>query len=262
MIEEILPAGVAVVDTVHDADSVPLFPEEECAVARAVDKRRREFTTGRACARSALAKLGVPAGPIPSGERGEPCWPPGVVGSITHCVGYRACAVAHGSEFLALGIDAEPHAPLPDGLLGDIALPEEAVWLDRLQENVPGVHWDRLLFSAKESVYKAWFPLARRWLGFEDALLNIDAGTETGAPGSRAGAGGHAGAPGGDGHAARSAAPGGTFNARLLVDGPTLGGSRLEGFDGRWAVRDGLVLTAVALEAHPRPRRGQTTDRR
>lgn len=218
MIEEILPAGVAVVDTIHDDDSVPLFPEEERAVGGAVDKRRREFATGRACARSALARLGVPAGPIASGERGEPCWPAGVVGSITHCAGYCACAVARASEFLALGIDAEPHAPLPDGLLGDIALPEEAVWLDRLQEDMPGVHWDRLLFSAKESVYKTWFPMARRWLGFEDVLLRID---------PRAG----------------------SFSARLLVEGPALGAGRLAGFEGRWTVYDGLVLTAIALKA-------------
>ena len=47
--------------------------------------------------------------------------------------------------------------------------------LAALAAAVPGAHWDRLLFSAKESVYKAWVPLARRWLGFTDAEITINA---------------------------------------------------------------------------------------
>lgn len=219
MIERLLPDGVIVVDTTLD-EHTTLFAEEEHALGRAVEKRRREFVTGRACARAALAKLGLPGGPIARGERGEPRWPAGVVGSITHCEGYRACAVARSREVATIGIDAEPHGPLPEGLLGDIARPEEIALLRRLQETSPQTHWDRLLFSAKESVYKAWFPLARRWLGFEDAMLQID-------PQS------------------------GTFAARLLVAGPPLGEGHLERFDGRWAVCDGLVMTAIVLEADP-----------
>jgi 4'-phosphopantetheinyl transferase EntD len=218
MIERILPDCVIAVDTTREEHGEALFPEEERVIARAVDKRRREFVTARACARTALTELGLPRGPIASGERGEPLWPPGVVGSITHCEGYRACAVGRAREVATIGIDAEPHAPLPDGLLGDVARPEELPVLERLHRSSPQVHWDRLLFSAKESVYKAWFPLARRWLGFEDALLRIDPQRFT-------------------------------FDARLLVAGPLLGERPLTGFSGRWAVSDGLVLTAIALEA-------------
>jgi enterobactin synthetase component D / holo-[acyl-carrier protein] synthase len=218
MIEQLLPVGVSVVEAWEDGTDIRLFPEEEQTIARAVEKRRREFATGRACARAALARLGFAPAPILTGERGEPCWPEGVVGSITHCDGYRAGAVGRSSELLTLGIDAEPNAPLPAGLLGDIARPEELPWLRALQERLPGVHWDRLLFSAKEAVYKAWFPLARRWLGFEDAVLSVD---------PRAG----------------------TFTARLLVPGPALGGAPLRGFDGRWVACDGIIATAIALSA-------------
>jgi len=168
MIEEILPQGAVAVEAREDAIGAKLFPEEELVIDRAVEKRRREFTTARVCARAALQGLGYPAAPILNGERGEPLWPEGVVGSITHCQGYRACAVARSSEIVTLGIDAEPHEALPDGLLGDIARPEERPWLRRHEAELPDVHWDRLLFSAKESVYKEWFPLAKRWLGFED----------------------------------------------------------------------------------------------
>jgi 4'-phosphopantetheinyl transferase EntD len=222
VLERILPESATVVATRDDLDAL-LYPEEESVVARAVEKRRREFTTARACAREALAQLGRSRQAIPSGPKGEPLWPAGIVGSITHCDGYRACAVAHVDDLATLGVDAEPNQPLPDGLLGDIALPEEREWLRHLAGQAPGTHWDRLLFSIKESVYKAWFPLAERWLGFEDAVVSIDRQR-------------------------------GSFSAHLLVPGPRLDGRELRGFRGSWLVADGLVLAAIALPAdRPEP---------
>jgi 4'-phosphopantetheinyl transferase EntD len=221
MIEEILPPDVVCVAAYDDPPDAALLPEEEPVIARAVDKRRREFTTVRHCARRALATLGVPAVPLLPGERGAPQWPSGIVGSMTHCAGFRAAAVARGSQIITVGIDAEPHERLPEGVLGAIALPAEQAQLAALGSGP--VHWDRLLFCAKESVYKAWFPLARRWLGFEEALITLDA-------------------------------EGGTFTARLLVPGPTVAGRPLTGFDGRWLVRAGTVATAIAV---PVPARSQ-----
>lgn len=218
MIEEILPAPVIAVEARHDSPSATLFAAEEAAVGRAVEKRRREFTTARACAHDALAQLGVPPSPILSGARGEPRWPAGVVGSITHCDGYRACAVARANEIATVGIDAEVNAALPEGVEAEIARPEERSWLRELKREAPAVNWDRLLFSAKESVYKAWFPLTGLWLDFEEASLAVDSSA-------------------------------GAFSARLLVSGPLLGGRRVTEFSGRWLVRDGLILTAIALPA-------------
>ncbi|WUI03417.1 4'-phosphopantetheinyl transferase superfamily protein [Spirillospora sp. NBC_00431] len=211
MIERILPDGVATAAAYDDPPEAVLLPGEEGAVARAVEKRRLEYTTVRWCARRALAELGVAPAPILRGERGAPSWPDGVVGSMTHCDGYRAAAVARAREMASLGIDAEPHAPLPGGVLDAIAREEESPHLDGLRRASPGVHWDRLLFCAKEAVYKAWFPVTRRWLGFEDAVLTLD--------------------------------PGGTFQARLLVrDAP------FTALDGRWTASDGLIAAAIAVE--------------
>jgi 4'-phosphopantetheinyl transferase EntD len=215
MLERILPAGVAVAATDGDLDE-ELFEEEAAAVANAVESRRREFTTGRACARAALAQLGFPPQAIPAGENGAPLWPAGIVGSITHCEGFRASAVGRAAELTAIGIDAEPNRPLPDGVLADIALPAERADLRALAMETPEVCWDRLLFSIKESIYKAWFPLAQRWLGFEDAVVAIDRESDA-------------------------------FAARLLVPGPVFEGAPLRGFAGRWVVRDGIVLAAIAL---------------
>src|ERR1700749_3483079 len=69
------------------------MPEEEPWIERSVAKRRNEFITVRYCARIALGELGFPPVPILKGEKGEPCWPAGVVGSLTNCAGYRGAVV-------------------------------------------------------------------------------------------------------------------------------------------------------------------------
>jgi 4'-phosphopantetheinyl transferase EntD len=213
VIGELLPAAVAAVDTFDDPPGGVLFPEEEALIGRAVDKRRREFTTARVCARAAMAALGLPPAPVLPGQRGMPGWPEGVVGSMTHCAGYRAAALAHRRDMLTIGIDAEVHEALPAGVLDLVSLPAERARLRQLSADEPGVCWDRLLFSVKESVYKAWFPLTRTWLDFEQADVTLE--------------------------------PSGGFTATLLVPAP------VPGFAGRWLVRDGLVLTAIAVPAEP-----------
>lgn len=217
MIEQIMPSQVCAVESFGDDPAAMLFPEEYGAISRATEGRRTEFATARSCARGALALLGLPAVAVPRGENGAPQWPEGVAGSITHCEDYRAAAVALTRDVLSLGVDAEPNEPMPDhGMLELIALEEERVRLGELTAVMPGVYWDRLLFSAKESVYKAWFPLARCWLGFESADVVID---------PRAG----------------------TFTARLLVPGPLVNGSPLTLLSGRWLAQRGFLLTAVVV---------------
>lgn len=173
MLERIVPPGVQVRSTREEIDA-ELFPEEQALVARAVEGRRREFATARACAREALAGLGVRPRPILAGPAGEPLWPPEVVGSITHCDGYRACAVARSSDLLGIGVDAEPDRPLPARLRDRVARPEERELLRELSAEVPDVHCDRLLFVVKEAVFKAWFPLTGRRLGLHDTSVAID----------------------------------------------------------------------------------------
>ncbi len=213
MIESILPAAVRAVESFTHREDVTLSPREEALVAGAAPRRRAEFTTVRACAHEALAALGRAPVPLLPDERGAPGWPPGVVGSMTHCVGYCAAAVGHAQEITALGIDAEPNLPVPQGVLKVIARPEERAALAELPAEAGGPAWDRLLFSAKESVYKAWYPVTRRWLDFQGASLEL--------------------------------APDGTFTARVLVPAPP----ELACVRGRWAADSGHVITAVVVES-------------
>jgi 4'-phosphopantetheinyl transferase EntD len=215
VIERILPPLLVAVEERGDLAG-ELFASEQAALGRAVEARRREFTTGRLCARRAFARLGMPALALGALPDGAPAWPAGVVGSITHCAGYRACAVGRTAGVGAVGIDAEPAAPLPDGVLAAIALAGECRHVSQLQRTMPRVPWDRLLFSAKESVYKALYPLGWGRLQFEDARLTLQ-------PAS------------------------GTFHARVVRSRPGLRSRELGACSGRWLAHDGLVLTAVAL---------------
>jgi 4'-phosphopantetheinyl transferase EntD len=215
VIEAVMPDTVVTVETRAELLPVELFPQEEAVVRSAVEKRRRDFVTGRACARLALERLGVDPGAIGSGPRGEPLWPAGVVGSITHCRVLRACAVARSREVRSVGVDAEVHEPLAPEVLEEVSSSTERRALARAPN---GVCLDRVLFSAKEAIYKAWWPLAFRWLGFEDVALSLSVRERT-------------------------------FRGQLLVPGPKLNGRPLTEFCGRWAVNGDVVVVGVVVSA-------------
>lgn len=169
LLAPLLPPGVAFAAMSLDDAEPALFADELPAVARAVDKRRREFAFGRACARRALAQLGIPAAAIPRSADGPPLWPPGIAGSITHAAGAAAAAVAPSSALRSLGIDLESLAAAHDAdVLATVATPPELA-----RHAVLGSLLGPLLFSAKESVYKCLFPLDRRFLEFADVELEL-----------------------------------------------------------------------------------------
>ncbi|OBA60233.1 4'-phosphopantetheinyl transferase [Mycobacterium sp. 1100029.7] len=198
------------------------LPEEEALIAKSVAKRRNEFITVRHCARVALGELGLPPVPILKGDKGQPCWPDGVVGSLTHCTGYRGAVVGRSVAVRSVGIDAEPHDVLPNGVLDAISLPAERGEIPQVMPD--GLHWDRILFCAKEATYKAWFPLTKRWLGFEDAHITFEADDSGAGSGFR-----------------------GSFVSRILIDPEALAGPPLTELRGRWSVERELVLTAIVL---------------
>ncbi len=83
------------------------------------------------------------------GSHGEPLWPPGIAGSITHRGGLWAAVVAHRSAYRALGIDVEINRPLPPRVRNRV-----------VSQSAPlppsdSIHWDTVIFSAMESVFKA-----------------------------------------------------------------------------------------------------------
>ncbi|MFI6640485.1 4'-phosphopantetheinyl transferase [Streptomyces sp. NPDC050504] len=170
----VVPAAVSTAEAFGDLEPLHAFEAEAELVAGVVESRRREFLTARRCAHQALAGLGRTPVPVGRGRDRAPVWPPGVVGSITHCDGYRAAAVAEYGDVLALGIDAEPHRDLAPGVAELVLRPAEAHRLADLRRHEPGAAWPTLVFCAKEALYKAWYPMTRRWLDFHDVEVTID----------------------------------------------------------------------------------------
>jgi 4'-phosphopantetheinyl transferase EntD len=156
---------------IASGDEHALLPEEAPAFAASVVKVRRASGAARLAARELLARLGHPQCPVPKGPAGAPVWPPGLVGSLSHDDEIALAAVARSRDFRAVGIDVEPAAPLPADLLDIVATARER----------PGLAADplrgRLLFAAKEAVYKAVFPLDGEFL--EHHEVEIDVAGET-----------------------------------------------------------------------------------
>ncbi len=151
-------------------------PDEAAALGpRAVDKRRREFAAGRAAARAALAALGLdPPPPVPAAPDRAPIWPAGVVGAITHTRTDALAAVARRAACGGLGLDLEHLGGLRRlDVARQVADDAERAWI--------GADRRRLLavFSAKESIYKAFYPRHGRYFGFGAVTLTpTDAGFE------------------------------------------------------------------------------------
>ncbi len=212
------PEVVTVVGSAKEAVS-PLHPEEAAAVARASARRRREFAAGRAFARQALARFGVHDFPLRSDAERLPLWPPGIVGSISHCPGRCAVAVARAETVLGIGLDIEAVHRMKPAALDRICTDAERAWLEEPggEEGAAwsGVDWATLLFSAKECTYKCYYPLARTRLGFRDVEVEM--------------------------HPARA-----SFRATLVADdAPAAGGVR--SFEGRLGWSAQHVFTGMTL---------------
>ncbi|HEY0466953.1 MAG TPA: 4'-phosphopantetheinyl transferase superfamily protein [Polyangiaceae bacterium] len=209
MFERMLPEGFIVECGDPRCAQVTLLDTERSLIEGSIEKRRREFSMGRHCARLALARLGVAEIAILAGTKREPVWPSGIVGSITHTDGFCAAAVGPASRFLGVGIDVELAEPLDRQTAIAVASDSEA---NRLSALDPGLA-ARLVFSAKESFYKCQFYHTRHWLDFFDVVIELEEQGE--------------------------------FSASLLVDALPL--CRGLSIRGRWAVREGLLFTAIWL---------------
>ncbi len=151
----------------------PLHPDEEAMVRRAVESRRRQFSAGRACARRALARLGIEDFPLINGTDRAPIWPAGVAGSISHTKSWCAVGVARQQDVRALGLDVESDAPLKTELWDTVCVSEELEWIGAQASGDRG-RLAKLVFSAKECAYKCQYAITRTFLGFDAMQVTID----------------------------------------------------------------------------------------
>jgi len=212
---ELLPASVVIEEDEPRAVDGTLRPEEEPVVARAVAKRRQDFSSGRTLARRALARAGFVGAAdfaILQDEHRAPIWPPGFTGSVTHTKGRVAAAATRIRDFRGLGLDVERDAPLAHGVARRILTAEDDAMLAELPEHERAFA-GKLVFSAKECAYKCQYSLTKTYLGFDAMWIEL--------------------------HLAR-----GAFVAHFRREvGEFAEGAQLL---GRFARGDGLVMTAVS----------------
>jgi len=150
--------------TFTDADL--LWLPHHAQLADAGRKRKTDHLAGRIAAAHALSPHTIPG----IGPSGEPLWPEGIAGSITHS-GTQAMAIAIRSQHALIGIDCEAILPedeareIKDGV---IDAQEESVLI---QSGYPFALALTLVFSAKESLFKALFPRVKTYMGFDSARI-------------------------------------------------------------------------------------------
>jgi len=168
-----LPRAVGVgIRQLSEAEAHPPTPwypfEAEALGALATERRRAFFGLGRTAARDALLELGILHAAIGRGPAGEPLWPPGIAGAISHTRDLAVAVVGRQTDYAGLGVDVEELVRGPSPRAARLVCrPTEMEWV-----NVEaGTERLTMLFSAKEAVFKALFPIERVWLGFADAEL-------------------------------------------------------------------------------------------
>lgn len=172
----LLPEGMHCVEVLLERKPPPLLPAEAALLGRASPTRHRELAAGRGCARAALGRLRVDSDvAVLPGPGGEPCWPDGVIGSITHGAGICAAVTGRAAgPALSVGIDVAWHQALSTRVARRV-LPDGAARVARPRD----IYDDAVIFSAKESVFKAWYPLTRKALPFAQTRITVHAERDT-----------------------------------------------------------------------------------
>ncbi|WP_281558772.1 4'-phosphopantetheinyl transferase superfamily protein [Thalassomonas sp. RHCl1] len=146
------------------------------SLSRAVNKRQGEYLAGRYAAIQALAELGINTRNIPTGEHRSPVWPEGILASITHTSTAAFCVAASKRAIKYLGIDhenwlkADNVAEIKSSIINE----KEEVFLK--QSDMSFEQAFTLVFSAKESLFKALYPGVGYYFDFSAAEI-IDLNT-------------------------------------------------------------------------------------
>jgi 4'-phosphopantetheinyl transferase EntD len=169
-LQDLFPEQVICIVSSGPPENFELLAGEREATREMTPLRLREFEHGRSCARRALAELGYPDCAVPTTQNRSPEWPTGVVGSITHCGGKAAAAVARAADIGGIGLDIETDEPLDENLLPIICRDDEWPQASSVEERLL---LGKLIFSAKESVFKCIWPQVRRFIDFTEVSIEL-----------------------------------------------------------------------------------------
>jgi 4'-phosphopantetheinyl transferase EntD len=211
---DVFDATVAIGEHDPRMSSPPLLPGETVGNVTSVPKRVLEFSAGRAAARIAMSRLGLPPMPVLRADDRAPIWPAGVTGSISHCETACIAVATLDQGIRALGVDIEENTPLPPDHWPIVCRDEELDWLASQPTALRSL-LAKVIFSAKECAYKAQYTISKTLFGFDVMRLSLDIERST-------------------------------FDAEILVDVPQIG--RGTKWTGKFRQTDAFIVTGISIE--------------
>lgn len=169
-------------------NSADLSVAESVAVATMAPRRIASYSTGRYLSRRLLQAAGFDGFDLLPGDEREPCWPAGVVGSISHTDSWCLAAISTAARYRNIGVDLEQLQPMDNATRELVLTPQERVEVENLpalaatkqdvsSDSVYAMKssaWPSILFSIKESLFKCSYPLDRQWIDFHQVSVSID----------------------------------------------------------------------------------------
>ncbi|WP_433603529.1 sigma-70 family RNA polymerase sigma factor [Nocardia sp. CA-135953] len=212
-----------------DTDMIRQVLPAEVHTAETLDNEHSSVFNVWRCTERLLGDLGLADEPIPMGSDGRPQWPLGLIGATAQTNGYSGVALAPGQTFRAIGLDAK-NAAVRHARIHNMTLPHERSRMRELNSQHATTRWDQVYVSAKDNALALHSRLTGRLLNHSQVEVTLrldDADNTTG-----------------------------TFEARLPIDAPEVVGPSLATMSGGFCIRNGIVVTAIALRHE-----GEDTDR-
>ena len=147
----------------------------ECSIdlPKATNKRQAEFLAARLCARKALSiQTGTASLPTQQADSRIPLWPAQSCGSMSHSHSLAAALVGDSHAWQGFGLDIEKPLKLmrAQRLAQSILTVDEHNRFADLDSTEQALYLT-LVFSFKESLFKALNPLTGSYFGFQDAQV-------------------------------------------------------------------------------------------
>lgn len=146
--------------------------EHPLKIAQACVERKNEYLCGRVLAQAVLNHHFSLDQPITSMHEHLPIWPSHVLGSISHSQNKLIVALSNNAVYLGIDIEHWVTSEFAQESAHLILTPSEFdLWKSKACEFFDFAHYVSLIFSIKESLYKAVYPTAKQYIDFLEASI-------------------------------------------------------------------------------------------
>jgi len=141
-------------------------------IAQARVERKNEYLCGRVLAQAVLNHHFGLDQPITSMYEPLPIWPNHVLGSISHSQNKLIVALSNNAIYLGVDIEHWVTSEFAQESAHLVLTPSEFdLWKNKAAEFFDFARYVSLIFSIKESLYKAVYPTAKQYIDFLEASI-------------------------------------------------------------------------------------------